>query len=154
MNNGCFKLTLGGCFTVYPLRGAALYTPNLMGTLIGAFPGCGCGENLSLETDHHSGSGLGDGALAEEDAFPAPCGGPSLWPASSESIIWYLERPEAGFDSWDCTALQRRTPLQRSPIRVGANGKPNTTSQCSTLKLRVIHSFQLHVSTRKSVWNA
>ena len=49
---------------------------------------------------HHSGSGLGDGALAEEDAFPAPCGGPtSLWPASSESIIWYLERPEAGFDS-------------------------------------------------------
>jgi len=40
---------------VYPLRGAALYTPNLMGTLIGAFPGCGCDENLSLETEQSMG---------------------------------------------------------------------------------------------------
>ena len=53
------------------------------------------------------------GALPQKRSFR----GTSSWPASSESIISYLEKPEAGFDLRNCTALQGRTPLQRNAIR-------------------------------------
>ena len=77
MNNGCFIVTpCYGVLYCVPSEGAALYTPNLRGTLIdvtsqeashkqtGAFPGCGCDEGFSLY-EQSMGFNVGDVELVQ-----------------------------------------------------------------------------------------